>query len=82
MGSCTLVGMFFNYYIEKFDEENIKGETVTTYKASAQWGNMTTLFSYTLDELICKITKEVFNKSSYYKEQILQFLFEELKGAK
>lgn len=81
MGSCTLVGMVFNYYIERFDEENIKGETVTTYKASAQWGDMKTFFSYTLDELIRNITKEVFNESPYYKEEILQF-FEELKGAK
>lgn len=81
MGSCILVGMVFNYYIERFDEENIKGETITTYKASAQWGDMKTLFSYTLDELIRDIAKEVFSESPYYKKEILQF-FEELKGAK
>lgn len=88
MGSCTLIGIVFNYYVERFDEENANGETITTFKGSGQWGGMKTMFSDTLKGLLCDITKEAFNESEYYRNEILQFVQENftniqgIKGAK
>lgn len=74
MGSCTLIGMFFNYYIERFEETNEKGEVIITFKASAQWGDTKkTLFSDTLTGIISEITKECYC-CLYYRKEILQFI--------
>lgn len=82
MGSCTLIGMFFNYYIERFDETDENGETIITFKASAQWGNtMNVLYSDTLTGIICKIMEECYD-CFYYKKEILQFIGKLQKGAK
>lgn len=81
MGSCTLIGMFFNYYIERFEETNEKtGEEIITFKASAQWGDTTeTLYSDTLTRIIGKITEECY-KCFYYRKEILQFIGRLEKG--
>lgn len=74
MGTCTLIGMFFNYYIERFDETNEKGEVIITFKASAQWGDTKKiLFSDTLTGIIGEITKECYG-CFYYRKEILQFI--------
>lgn len=84
MGSCTIVGIFMDFFITRYDETNEKsGEIFISYKADEIGGN----YSYRavqLEALIYQIIRHCYLNNNYYVpvvDNLYKVLSKELKGA-
>lgn len=72
MGSCTGIGIFMDFWLTRYDEEDSDGNTITTYKASEIGGDMQ-FKSSSLEIVIGETIRHEYLNSNFYESFIDTF---------